>query len=271
MTNNTLYEKKHHYMFVLKELTVLKNQTEYEVLNEGLPKARLKEVCDIYTRVIVELLEEDVPYEYVKDSSDSKKDVLKFYIDGNTYECKNIDVREILEDRYAEVMERKYTGPSFREIQKTREKNGECNPVNISTNSSNTSDEVKELLTGIKDAIAESKNDKRGNADDNNEEAQKIINDMKALIPPKIYLSPDDEKNEEERNKSKKKKNRKSFVINIIIFVIIAGLGIFAIKQSAFLMARIDEGMRTVKSNISKTIDQPETLPLNNEELPVAY
>mgnify|MGYP006939747680 CR=1 FL=1 len=170
-------------------------------------------------------------------------------------------------------MERKYTGPSFREIQKTREKNGECNPVSISTNNSNASDEVKELLTGIKDAIAEGnsvKNDKKDEVNGNNEETQKIINDMKALIPPKIYLSSDDEEDEEKRNKAKKKKNRKSFAVNIMIFIIIAGLGIFAVKQSTFLMSKINEGMGAVKSGASSIVDQPETLPLNDDESPVA-
>lgn len=37
-TNNRIYNKKQRYMLALKEIVILKTQTENEVLNDGLDK-----------------------------------------------------------------------------------------------------------------------------------------------------------------------------------------------------------------------------------------
>lgn len=167
-TNNTIYDRKHRYMFILRDLTALKNQISYEVLNDGLSKARAIEIQDIYTRIIVSLIEEGVTYEYIDNATNPKDDVIRLHIDGSIYECRNIDIREVLEDRYEEVMSERYKGPSFSKIQKDKRKNAAAddslnsmqNNSKINKNNDKSANvnanDVTNLLLGIKDAINES-------------------------------------------------------------------------------------------------------------------
>lgn len=236
-TNNILYDKKHRYMLILKELNILRTQTDTEVLNEGLPKVYAQEIKDIYTRIMVGLLEEGVTYQYVKNSVDSKKDLIKLYIDGNVYECRNIDVREILEDRYDEVMNAEYNGPSFMDIQKSRKKNED------STAKGNLqSGDVTNLLLGIKDAINESK--EVPTSSDIKQDIEREI--IQNYIPPKVYLSAEDEKN------SHKKKNKfGKFIISLVITILFIGLILFGTLQIPGLKEKISIGWE-------KIINSPE-------------
>ncbi len=170
--NNTIYEKKHHYMLVLKELTILKNQIDDEVLNTGLKKTYSIDIQSLYVRTIIGLIEEGVEYQYIKDDTDAKKDIIRLEIDGIKYECKNIEIREVLEDRYDSVMNLQYEGPSFKQITDIRKNNEDKH-----------NSEVKELLVGLKDVISET-----------NTKSKEIVQPKFDTELPKITLSIDDNK-----------------------------------------------------------------------------
>lgn len=244
-TNNTLYEKKHHYMFILKELTILKNQTEHEVLEEGLPKVYSQEIKDLYTRVIVGLLEEGVKYQYVKDSSDSKKDIISMKIDGNTYECRNIDVREILEDRYEEIMHKNYQGPSLREINKLRS-NNQQQPAN----------DVKNLLLGIKDAIHE-------NNENNNSEKKEP--EKLNYTPPKVYI-PDSEPLYNTEHKSSKWKINVIHILRIIAIIAALIIGFYAANTNPTIKGFIETTTNKVKVRIENYINSDNDNSSGNSE-----
>ena len=258
-TNNTLYEKKHHYMFILKELTILKNQVEHEVLNEGLPKIHAQEIQDMYNRTIVGLLEEGAVYQYIKDAKDPNKDIIKLNIDGSEYKCRNIDIREILEIRYDDVMKISYNGPTFKEIQKKKDKNKD---LSVQNTSSQSSEDVKNLLLGIKDAINETnsikdtENEKENNKDD-------IIKET--YIPPQVYLAPSDERLIKKNDKGKK---IKSLIANLIMIIILILMCVFAYNKIPGLKEAVEKNYKEIiqEQSTDTDTDAETVLDINNLE-----
>ena len=251
-TNNSLYEKKHRYMFILKELSILKNQIDNEVLNEGLPKVYATEIRDIYTRIIVGLLEEGVSYQFVKDATDPKKNLIRVPVDGSYYECRNIDVREILEDRYDEIMNIQYDGPTFKEIQQSRKQNND-------TRTNNTGD-MANLIAGFTEALTESiaspvNRQTTSNVDD---EVAKITDAKKIkaevereliqkYMPPKVYLNEKEEKKE-----GKKKSSFLRFISSLIVtLILLGGLCAFAYSNSTI--------RNSIESGWNKIINQQDS------------
>lgn len=117
-TNNILYEKKHRYMLILKEINILYNQTNTEVLNNEIPAFKAKQIKDMYNQTLIGLIEEGVKYQYIKDSKNSAKDIISITIDGLNYRCKNTDLKDILGDRYKDVMGIEYKGPNRKNVEK---------------------------------------------------------------------------------------------------------------------------------------------------------
>lgn len=102
--NNTLYEKKHYYMIILKELGTLKQQMESEALSGTVSKARLDEIYEMYNILFVGLLREGLQYQYIKNATDYKKDIIRLSVDGVNYDCNNSDIFRILNDEYEYVL-----------------------------------------------------------------------------------------------------------------------------------------------------------------------
>lgn len=102
--NNTLYEKKHHYMIILKELGVLKRQMENEALKGNVSKTRLNEIYEMYNYLFVGLLREGLHFQYIKDASDPRKDIIRLCVDNLNYDCNNYDIKRILKDEYTEIL-----------------------------------------------------------------------------------------------------------------------------------------------------------------------
>ena len=116
--NNVLYEKKHRYMLILKQINILYNQANDEVLNNEIPAFKAKQIKDMYNQTLIGLIEEGVEYQYIKNSSDSSKDIISITIDGLNYRCKNTDIKDILDNRYEDVMGISYTGPKRKKVEK---------------------------------------------------------------------------------------------------------------------------------------------------------
>lgn len=113
-TNNVLYEKKHRYMLILKEINVLYNQADDEVLNNKIPAFKAKQIKDMYNQTLIGLIEEGVEYQYIKDNRKSENDIISITVDGLNYRCKNTDIKELLDDRYEDIMGIPYKGPVIR-------------------------------------------------------------------------------------------------------------------------------------------------------------
>jgi hypothetical protein len=112
-TNNTIYQTKHYYAFMLKELKAVKNQTELEVKNGSVKQQKLNEVYETYQRVIVGLIREGIDFQYLKDENNPANSVVKIKVDDVEYECLNTAIRNILKDDYKEVMGFAYDGPKI--------------------------------------------------------------------------------------------------------------------------------------------------------------
>ena len=98
--NNTLFEKKHHYMFALKEIEILRKQMEREALDNEIEGSRLDEIHTIWNFIFVGLLREGLAYQFIKNATDSKKDMIRITIDGVNYECKILTLKDILKNEF---------------------------------------------------------------------------------------------------------------------------------------------------------------------------
>lgn len=268
-TNNSLYGKKHRYMLILKELNILKAQIDNEVLNDGLSKVRSQEIHDIYARVIVGLIEEGVIYQYVKDANDIKKDKIQLCIDGTIYECRNIDIREILKERYDIVMQKQYSGPSFKEIQNSREKNKDPELKNgILTNSEENiknedtikSNDVKNLLLGIKDALV-TKNEQEKNKEKEKKEKEKVTE----YIPPKIYLNEQDEKKQNEKKVNKKINRFNKLMRSFFVTIAFLGVVIFGVCQIPGVKDVLNDGWQRFVQIITYNANANENSLINTD------
>lgn len=121
INNNILYEKKHRYMLVLKEINTLYVQASEEVLNNEIPAFKAKQIKDMYNQTLIGLIEEGVDYQYIQNTDNPEKDIVCITADGLNYRCKNTDLKEILKDRYEDVMGIRYAGPAVKT--KTKDEN----------------------------------------------------------------------------------------------------------------------------------------------------
>ena len=68
----------------------------------------------MYNQTLIGLIEEGLEYQYIKDNSNSANDIISITIDGINYRCKNTDIKELLNDRYQDVMGIEYRGPNLK-------------------------------------------------------------------------------------------------------------------------------------------------------------
>lgn len=135
--NNTLFENKHYYMLSLKEINVLKEKVQSEVLElspedlnsetyEGLSN-QLKEITRIWELMFIGLLREGLEFQYIENTNKKEKDLIRIVVDNINYECKATivleilkeDIRYVLKDLYEELIER--FSLSFKDNQNPKE------------------------------------------------------------------------------------------------------------------------------------------------------
>lgn len=241
-TNNRIYNKKQRYMLALKEIVILKTQTENEVLNDGLDKVYATEINNIYTRLIVGLLEEGLKYKYIKDADDPNRDIIQLIIDNVTYECRNIDVKEILGDRYDEIMDLKYDGPTIAEIQESKKNNIQPQAKDIT----DALEDIKQsILTGNKKKIEPPKID---------------------YVPPKVTLQGKDTKL---IRKEKAIDKIIKTLISLIITIIILTAGWIIYKSVPGLEDKVNQNLKDMKQEINNSIngvDLEETSSASTEQ-----
>lgn len=117
--NNTLLEKKHHYMLIMREIQILKHQIEYEVLTEESPRNRLDEVYRIFNMTFIGLLREGLAYQYIKDANNTEKDIIRITIDNIDYECRVLVLKKLLGQEFYEVLK---INPDIKEEKKKETK-----------------------------------------------------------------------------------------------------------------------------------------------------
>jgi len=96
--NNTLFERKHHYVTILKESELLKQQMNEEVLDGTISATRLDEINHICTLAFAGLLQEGLEFRYSRDTNISKESLI-MTIDHIDYRCKVNALRGILRDK----------------------------------------------------------------------------------------------------------------------------------------------------------------------------
>lgn len=159
--NNTIFEKKHHYMLIMRETEILKKQMEYEVLSEEISNDRLQEVYRIFNMVFIGLLREGLAYQYIKNADNSKKDIIKITIDNIEYDCKVTVLKKLLGDEYYDVM-------------KIRPDENVINENNQEDNLSNTNEDNNNKKHIEKDLISDENND---NINDDTSTSESEIDD----------------------------------------------------------------------------------------------
>lgn len=102
--NNTIFERKHHYMIALKEIDILRKQMEYEALNEEISKTRLQETYRIWNMIFIGLLREGLEYQYIKNAGNPEMDMVRLTIDNIDYNCKAATLKGILKSDYESVL-----------------------------------------------------------------------------------------------------------------------------------------------------------------------
>lgn len=102
--NNTIFEKKHHYMIALREIDILRKQMEYEALNEEISKTRLQETYRIWNMIFVGLLREGLEYQYIRNAGNPEMDMIRLTIDNIDYNCKVTTLKGILKSDFENVV-----------------------------------------------------------------------------------------------------------------------------------------------------------------------
>lgn len=203
--NNTIFEKKHHYLFILKEFEILKRQMEYEALNNEITKVRLEETYRAWNLVFIGLLREGLEYQYIKNATNPEKDIIRLTIDDIDYDCKVVILKNLLKDEFGAII--REAGQENRENNKKETK--ERKEKNVFKDK--TKDVVTQIANPTIDAPAaipivvapekkealkpEPQNNKQNSASkENNTEKQKDIKD----------ITEQKEKNKKNENNEKK-------------------------------------------------------------------
>ncbi len=113
--SNDIYQSKHYYAFILKELKAIKSKTERAVKEGTASKEQLREIYTSYQIAIIGLIREGISYQYVKDTEIPENSLIRIKVDGVEYDCLNTAVKELLQDDYESVMGIPYDGPSLRD------------------------------------------------------------------------------------------------------------------------------------------------------------
>lgn len=111
--DNELFERKHHYMFALKEIAILKAMIEDDILDEDAPlnintcsSSSLKEINRVWNNIIIGLIREGLGYEFVRKQTGKfqpkdeigKNDIIRITANGVHYDAKAKTLYEILKD-----------------------------------------------------------------------------------------------------------------------------------------------------------------------------
>jgi len=99
--NNTVFERKHHFMYILKEAETLKAQISEELIYGGIEASRLDEINSICNLAFAGLLQEGLAYRYERDTNPNK-DAFVITIDHTDYRCRTGALRNILKDKFPE-------------------------------------------------------------------------------------------------------------------------------------------------------------------------
>lgn len=113
IVNNTLFEKKHHYMFIMKEVEILKRQMEREALDNEISRSRLDEIRTVWNLTFIGLLREGLEYQYIKNANNPNKDMIRLTIDNINYDCYVLIIEKALKDEYESVMKLKDRGIEY--------------------------------------------------------------------------------------------------------------------------------------------------------------
>lgn len=111
--NNVVYQSKHYYAFMLKELKTIKAEVENEVKQGSADQKKLTEIYETYQRVIVGLIREGADFQYIKNQTAPENSIIRLKVDNIEYECLNTSIRNILKDDYQQVMGFPYDGPEI--------------------------------------------------------------------------------------------------------------------------------------------------------------
>ena len=102
--NNTIFEKRHHYMLIMREAQILRQQIQIDVLDEHLPKIRMTEINKIWNETFIGLLREGLAYQYIKNANYPEKDIVRLTIDSVNYDCEAVTLKQLLQKEYASVL-----------------------------------------------------------------------------------------------------------------------------------------------------------------------
>lgn len=105
--NNTIFERKHHYMYILKESEILKRQMNEELMDGNIEASRLDEISAICNYAFAGLIQEGLEYQYSKDT-DSRKDTLIITVDHVDYKCRVSVLKHILGEKYQDYIAEDY-------------------------------------------------------------------------------------------------------------------------------------------------------------------
>lgn len=100
--NNTIFERKHHFMYILKEAETLKSEISEELMYGNVEASRLDEINSICTLAFAGLLQEGLAFRYERDT-DSNKDALVITIDRIDYRCRTGALKNILKDKFPNI------------------------------------------------------------------------------------------------------------------------------------------------------------------------
>lgn len=105
--NHTVFEKKHHYMTIMKEIEKLRRQMEYEALNDSISKERLNELYNTRELIFAGLLREGLLYQYIQNASTPEEDKIRLTVDNVDYDCKVSSLKSILKNDFDFIIKEK--------------------------------------------------------------------------------------------------------------------------------------------------------------------
>lgn len=129
--NNVVLEKKHYYMQLMQNTQTLRKDEELEVLSDDSSQSQLTEIMRIWNYTFAGLLREGLAYDYIKNSSNPDKDIIRITIDNIHYDCLLSTVKRILKDDFDTVVQLENANVSY-------------SPTQLSSISSKTKEVEKE-------------------------------------------------------------------------------------------------------------------------------
>lgn len=208
MINNTVYEKKHYYALILKNIGILKNKIDEDVLNNELSKARSYEIVDLYNRTLLQFIEEGASFQLIKDATNSSNDKVQVIIDGVTYYCLTSDAKIILGPRYKDVLKEEYSGLSQDELNEAKTKK----QPSLDNTNVQLLEETKSVLNEIRDS------QKQQSTQTSSQTQPKTMQQYRQSREEERYRL------EQARKKKKKAKNTVKTIITLLIILFLGFL-----------------------------------------------